>query len=84
MACGTPVVCSNSSSLPEVVGEAGLLVDPTDTAGLSEALRRVLTDAALRADLAGRSLAQAKRFSWAKAAAELVAVYRELCDTPGS
>ena len=84
MACGTPVVCSNSSSLPEVVGEAGLLVDPTDTAGLSEALRRVLTDAALRADLAGRSLAQAKRFSWAKAAAELVAVYRELCDAPGS
>lgn len=79
MACGVPVVCSNSSSLPEVVGQAGLLVEPTDTAALAQAMRRVLADAPLRADLAGRSLAQAKRFSWAKAADELAAVYRNLC-----
>ena len=78
MACGTPVVCSNSSSLPEVVGEAGLLVNPTDTAGLSAALRRVLTDSDLRADLSQRGLAQAQNFSWQKAANELEQVYWEL------
>jgi glycosyltransferase involved in cell wall biosynthesis len=78
MACGTPVVSSNSSSLPEVVGEAGLLVDPTDTAALSQTLRRVLSDPELRADLAQRGLVQAQKFSWAKAANELEEVYRGL------
>jgi glycosyltransferase involved in cell wall biosynthesis len=78
MACGTPVVCSNSSSLPEVVGEAGLLVSPTDTAGLNAALRQVLANANLRADLSQRGLAQAQKFSWQKAADELVEIYRGL------
>ena len=78
MACGTPVVSSNSSSLPEVVGEAGLLIEPTDTAALFTALRRVLTDADLRTDLSQRSLVQARKFSWEKAAGELSGVYRSL------
>jgi glycosyltransferase involved in cell wall biosynthesis len=64
LACGTPVVCSNRSSLPELMGEAALLVDPDASAALTTALRRVLTDPVLRADLAGRGPAQAARFSW--------------------
>jgi glycosyltransferase involved in cell wall biosynthesis len=78
MACGTPVVSSNSSSLPEVIGEAGWLVEPTDTAALHAALRRVLLDAELRQDLAGRALEQAQRFSWQKAVNELTQVYESL------
>ncbi len=78
MACGVPVVSSNSSSLPEVIGQAGLLFDPTDTAALVAALRRVLADAELRTELQGRSLLQAQKFSWVKAANELQAVYQAL------
>jgi len=78
MACGTPVICSNSSSLPEVVGEAGLLIDPLDTAALHQALRRVLADETLRHDLHQRGLGQAARFSWQRAAAELMTVYGDL------
>ncbi|NJN97664.1 MAG: glycosyltransferase family 4 protein [Anaerolineales bacterium] len=78
MACGAPVVSSNSSSLPEVVGEAGLLLDPTDTAAWSQALRRVLSDPNLQRDLSQRGLIQAQKFSWQKACAKLEAVYRAL------
>ncbi len=78
MACGAPVISSNSSSLPEVVGNAGLLVDPTDTAGLSQAIRRVLSDPELRQDLQGRALIQARKFSWQKAVDELEQVYQAL------
>ncbi len=78
MACGTPVICSRSSSLPEVVGEAGLLIDPTRTTELVAALRRLLADAALQTELRGRSLARAREFSWARAAREHEAVYRSL------
>lgn len=78
MACGTPVVCSNSSSLPEVVGEAGLLFDPTDTVAMTAALRRVLSDQELQTDLRGRALAQAQKFSWQKTADELAAIYQAL------
>lgn len=77
MACGTAVVCSNSSSLPEVIGDGGLLVNPTDTAALTEALQRVLSDATLRQDLAQRALVQAQKFSWQRAADALAAVYQE-------
>ena len=78
MACGAPVVCSNSSSLPEVVGEAGLLFDPTDTAAMTVALRRVLSDQELQTDLRGRALVQAQKFSWRKAVDELAAIYQAL------
>ena len=75
MACGTPVVCSNTSSLPEVAGEAALLVDPADTAGLAGAISRLLADASLQAALAAKGLAQVQRFSWQRAAAETIAVF---------
>ncbi len=71
MACGTPVITSNVSSLPEVAGEAALMVSPTDVAALREALQRVLTDATLRATMVERGLAQARRFTWEGAARQL-------------
>lgn len=77
MACGTPVITSNTSSLPEVVGDAGLMVAPTDTIGLAEAIRRVLVNADLRAELRQRGLARARRFSWADTAAKTLVAYRE-------
>jgi glycosyltransferase involved in cell wall biosynthesis len=64
MACGTPVLTSSVSSMPEVVGDAALLVDPLDTAGLADALRRILTDDLLADDLRARGLSRAKLFSW--------------------
>lgn len=77
MACGTPVIAADVSSIPEVVGEAGLLIDPNDAEGLSEALGRVLNDPALRQDLRQRGLARAREFSWDRAARETLAVYRQ-------
>jgi glycosyltransferase involved in cell wall biosynthesis len=84
MACGTPVICSNTSSLPEVAGDpaagsdqaAALLVDPLDTAALADAIHLILTDDALRADLRRRGLAQTAKFSWAGTAQATLAVYR--------
>ncbi len=76
MACGTPVVAANTSSLPEVVGEAGLTVDPLDVEGLAEAMRRALSDEALRQEMRERGLQRAKGFSWTKTARETVQVYR--------
>lgn len=78
MACGTPVVCSNTSSVPEVAGDAALLIDPFDIDGLSVALRRVLEDTALRRDLTDRGRVQAARFTWDTAASELLTQYRRL------
>ncbi len=68
LACGTPVVASTAGSLPEVVGDAGLYFDPDDPAGLDWALRRLLTDPALRAELAARGPARAAQFSWGRTA----------------
>lgn len=76
MACGTPVITSNVSSLPEVIGEAGLTVDPMDSKGLSEAMNQVLGDEALRQSMRERGLARVSRFSWARAARETVEVYQ--------
>ncbi len=77
MSCGAPVVCSNRTSLPEVVGDAAITVDPNDTQALVEAMRRVLTDHELAADLRARSLQRAKQFSWRTTATETLAVYEE-------
>ncbi len=77
MACGTPVITSDVSSLPEVVGDAGLTVPPTDEMALAEAMRRVLGDPAIGADLRKRGLERAKRFSWEQTAALTVAAYRD-------
>lgn len=78
MACGVPVVCSNAASLPEIVGDGGLLVDPHDVAAIAQAMARVLGDAALAGDLRERGLRQARRFSWERAAAETTGVYRQV------
>jgi glycosyltransferase involved in cell wall biosynthesis len=64
MACGTPVVTASTSSMPEVVGDAALLVDPLDTAAIAEAMRRLFSDDALAEDLRVRGLSRAKLFSW--------------------
>ncbi len=77
MACGTPVITSDVSSLPEVVGDAGLTVPPTDEMALAEAMRRVLGDPAIGADLRKRGLERAKRFSWEQTAALTMAAYRD-------
>jgi len=74
MACGTPVVCSNRSSLPEVAGDAALLVDPEDVVELSAAMDRVLEDPELRATMIDRGLAQATRFTWKRSARQLLDV----------
>lgn len=68
MACGTPVVCSNATSLPEVVGEAGLLVDPADVEGWTQALERICSDHELRAELRRRGLLRAAELGWDRAA----------------
>jgi glycosyltransferase involved in cell wall biosynthesis len=68
MACGAPVVTSNVTSLPEVVGDAGLTVDPTDAPALADALSRVLCDADLRADLRRKSIQRAAQFTWQRTA----------------
>jgi alpha-1,3-rhamnosyl/mannosyltransferase len=78
MACGAPVACSNSSSLPEVAGDAALLFDPEDTGAMVAAIERVLTDETLREELRQRGLVQARRFSWQRTAAETLAIYRRL------
>jgi glycosyltransferase involved in cell wall biosynthesis len=75
MSCGAPVVTTNVSSMPEVAGDAAILVAPDDVAGLAAALLRVSADDALRADLACRGLARAKAFSWERCARETIAVY---------
>ena len=80
MACGCPVVASDRASLPEVIGEAGLLVPALDVEALAEAMLKVLSDAALRAQLVDRGLARAGRFSWRRAASESLAIYRRAAD----
>jgi glycosyltransferase involved in cell wall biosynthesis len=78
MACGTPVVTSTVSSLPEVAGDAALLVDPYDVPALAEALCRLLDDSALRQTLTARGTRQAASFTWERAAAQLLAIYRQM------
>jgi glycosyltransferase involved in cell wall biosynthesis len=76
MACGTPVIVSNLSSLPEVVGDAGVLVDPKDPPAVANAVAAVLQNAALRASLSDRGLRQAAQYSWERTARETEAVYK--------
>ncbi|MHB0856228.1 MAG: glycosyltransferase family 4 protein [Anaerolineae bacterium] len=82
MACGTPVVCANVSSLPEVVGDAAIQVDPHDIAALSAALRRVLEDVTLREALAQRGIERAATFTWERTVRETLAVYRRVLAAP--
>jgi glycosyltransferase involved in cell wall biosynthesis len=77
-ACGVPVITSNTSSLPEVAGDAALLVDPHDVDAIADAMYRLVTDAALRAELTRRGQENIKRFSWEKCARETLAVLEEV------
>lgn len=74
MSCGTPVLASNASSLPEVVGDASILLDPHDPAAWTNALSRVITDPQLRAEMSRKGLERAAHFSWEKCARETLAV----------
>lgn len=76
MACGTPVVCSRAASLPEVVGDAALLVDPSDIDALAGAIRSMLSDESLRNDFREKGLKRAARFTWERTAMETIQVYR--------
>ncbi len=78
MACGTPVVAANTSSLPEAVGEAGILLPPDDARAWAEALARLLDDEAAHADYAARGRARAAQFTWESAARATLAVYRQV------
>ena len=78
MAVGTPVVASNTSSLPEVAGDAALLVPPNNVEALAEAMGQVLGNPILRGELRARGLKRAQEFSWKRTAEETVAVYRSL------
>ena len=79
MACGAPVLTSNSTALAEVAGDAAVLADPQDARALGEAMIRVLEDEPLRAALKVKGFARAKQFSWEQAARQTLAVYKEVC-----
>jgi glycosyltransferase involved in cell wall biosynthesis len=78
MACGTPVVTSSLSSLPEVAGGAALLVDPYDPTSIAEGIRRAVEDESLREDLRQRGLARARDFSWAQSVGAIHRIYMEV------
>jgi glycosyltransferase involved in cell wall biosynthesis len=78
MACGTPVVCADNSSLPEIAGDAALLVEATDTDALADAMHQLLADASKREKLVQRGFTQAAKFTWEKAATRLIRVYHNV------
>lgn len=82
MACGTPVIAARASSLPEVVGEAGWLVDPGDVEGWVEGLRALLRDEGLREALRARGLARARRFTWEATAEATARLYNKILSAP--
>jgi glycosyltransferase involved in cell wall biosynthesis len=78
MACGAPVVTSNTSSLPEAAGDAAILVNPHDTHAIAGALIRLLEDEQLREDLRQKGYKRAQHYTWARAAAKMLVVYQQL------
>jgi len=83
MACGTPVVVSDISSMPEVVGDGALLVPPQDVEALAEAMKKGVSDASLREELRSKGLEQARRFSWSETAKRLLAIYKRVVGEGG-
>jgi len=81
MAAGTPVITSNVSSLPEVVGDAAILIDPYEPDEIAAAMRRVLMDPAVREELRTRGLARVKQFSWERSVARVREIYGEVMDS---
>lgn len=80
MACGTPVICSQTTSLPEVVGDAAKLVDPISVESIRDGLKRMLMDSSLRAEMSRKGLVRAKRFRWHETAVKTLQVYREVAN----
>jgi glycosyltransferase involved in cell wall biosynthesis len=78
MACGTPVVCSNVSSLPEVVGDAAMVVNPENVFDIARGMREILLDNDLRNGFIERGLQQLGRFSWERTAAQVLQAYEEI------
>ncbi|HCB1772825.1 TPA: glycosyltransferase, partial [Citrobacter freundii] len=78
MSCGVPVVCSNVTSLPEVVGDAGLVADPNDIDAISAQILQSLQDDSWREIATARGLAQAKQFSWENCATQTINAYKLL------
>src|SRR5262249_35999417 len=78
MACGTPAITSNVSSLPEVAGDAALMIAPDDVRALSDTIERTLHDANLRAQIRERGLQQARKFTWQEVARQTIRVYAEV------
>jgi len=81
MACGIPVITSNTTSLPEVVGNAGITLPPTDVAKVSEALRQIICDKELRTTMRQKGLKQARLFSWEATARETLEIYKTVLST---
>lgn len=77
-ACGTPVITSNTSSLPEVAGDAALLIDPHDPQSIAEAIVRILSNESLRADMIRKGYAQAQHYTWEKAAQKMLSIYQQV------
>jgi glycosyltransferase involved in cell wall biosynthesis len=78
MACGTPVITSNTSSLPEVVGDAALLVDPYNTHAISQAITQVLGNDQLGEELRQKGYQRVQQYTWAKSARKMLSVYQRL------
>ena len=78
MQCGTPVISSDKSSLPEVVGEGGILVEPTDENAIADAMLQCYSDKNLRDDLGKKALLQAQKFSWEKFTKEHIKIYQQI------
>ncbi len=76
MQCGVPVICSNTSSLPEVVGDAGILVDPGDADGIAEAMKQLITNDSVRIDYSQKGIKRAQQFSWKSCAEKTIEGYR--------
>ena len=78
MACGTPVITSNTTSLPEVVGDAGIMIDPADINKLSQEIYSVLTDKDLQKDMSKKGLKRASMFNWDKSASKTLEIYEKM------
>jgi glycosyltransferase involved in cell wall biosynthesis len=78
MAAGTPVVCSNTSSLPEVAGDAAILFPPEDHRALAAAMQDLIENRSLAEELRRKGLQQARQFSWQRTAEQTIAIYRDV------
>ena len=83
MKCGAPVIVGNRTSMPEVVGDAGLTVDPFDVEAIAGAIKRLMNDSALRAKLSQEGQERASAFTWRETARQTLRIYREVAGVVG-